>query len=63
MIRPSYQRQSTGAFSAVTYAQAADHLRVDSSADQAYIEALIAVASDYFETITGRVIASTTWTR
>jgi uncharacterized phiE125 gp8 family phage protein len=39
----------------ISYAQAADHLRVDSEDDIAYIEALIPVAREYVQEVTGRV--------
>lgn len=58
-MRPSYTRTSAPATVALTYAQAAEHLRVDSAADQAYIEALIGVATEYVEGITGRVTVPT----
>jgi uncharacterized phiE125 gp8 family phage protein len=38
----------------ITLAQASAHLRVDSDDDQAYISELIAVAREYFDSMTGR---------
>lgn len=62
MIRSFYTRATAPANTAITYAQAADHLRVDSSADQAYIEALIGVATEYVEGVTGQCAARATYT-
>lgn len=51
----NYQTTSQPASEPVTYAQAADHLLVDSDDDETYITALISVARRYLENATGRV--------
>lgn len=45
----------------ITTADAKDHLRVTTSDDDAYIDALISVARNYVETITGRSMLEQTW--
>jgi uncharacterized phiE125 gp8 family phage protein len=54
-MRPHYTVVSRPIPEAIDYLAAADHLRVDSAADMAYIESLIAVACDYVGEVTGRV--------
>jgi uncharacterized phiE125 gp8 family phage protein len=46
----------------VSYTEAAEHLRVDSSDDRDYIEELISAATQYIEGVTGRATTSTTYT-
>ena len=45
----------------ISLAQASDHLRVDSTDDQSYISDLISVAREYFDSVTGRASAETTY--
>jgi uncharacterized phiE125 gp8 family phage protein len=59
-MRPHYSVISRPIPEAIDYAQAADHLRVDSSADITYIEGLIQVACDYVGDVTGRIGTQTT---
>lgn len=60
-MRPHYVQTVTPASEPITYDQACQHLRVDSSDDQAYIEALIPVARQHVEDLTGRCFISSTW--
>jgi len=59
-MRPNYSVISRPIPEAIDYAQAADHLRVDSAADISYIEGLIQVACDYVGDVTGRIGTQTT---
>lgn len=60
-MRPHYSIVTQPASEPITYAQAADHLRVDSSADVDYITDLIPVAREYVDSVTGRASAQTTF--
>lgn len=60
-MRPQYTLTTPPAVEPVTYDEAAAHLRVDSADDQAYISALISVAREYVDSVTGRVSAVTGW--
>jgi uncharacterized phiE125 gp8 family phage protein len=59
-MRPYYSIVTQPENEPLSYAQASDHLRVDSGDDMAYIEALIPVAREYVEVVTGRVGATST---
>jgi uncharacterized phiE125 gp8 family phage protein len=59
-MRPYYSIVTQPENEPLSYAQAADHLRVDSGDDMAYIEALIPVAREYVESVTGRVGTTST---
>lgn len=52
-MRPQYKTLLRLCDDAVTYKDAADQLRVDSSDDMAYIKSLIEVATEYVEDTTG----------
>lgn len=60
-MRPHYSIVTRATMQPVSYQEAADQLRVDSTADMAYIDGLIAVAVEYVESVTGRVGARSTW--
>ena len=60
-MRPQYSITTQPASEPITYAQAADHLRVDSTADVQYITDLIPVAREYVDSITGRASGQTTF--
>jgi uncharacterized phiE125 gp8 family phage protein len=60
-MRPHYYIAIQPALEAVTYKEAADQLRVDSADDTVYIEALIGVAVEYVQDVTGRVGSKATW--
>jgi len=60
-MRPQYSITSQPISEPITYAQAAEHLRVDSTADVCYLTELIPVAREYVDGITGRVSAATTY--
>lgn len=60
-MRPQYTIVTDVATEPVSYADAAAHLRVDSTDDQTYIEALVAVSREYVDQLTGRVSAAMTW--
>jgi hypothetical protein len=60
-MRPQYSIVTQPASEPITYAQAADHLRVDSTADVQYITDLIPVAREYVDSITGRASSQTTF--
>lgn len=60
-MRPHYSITSQPASEPVTYADLASHLRVDSTDDQAYVTALISVAREYIDRITGRASISTAY--
>lgn len=60
-MRPQYVQITQPDSEPITYDQASEHLRVDSTDDQAYIEALIPVAREYVEAITGRVTIQSGW--
>jgi uncharacterized phiE125 gp8 family phage protein len=53
-MRPQYSTLTTPAAEPLTMSQAAAHLRVDSTDDTAYIGDLVAVAREYFDSMTGR---------
>jgi uncharacterized phiE125 gp8 family phage protein len=53
-MRPQYTPLTTPAAEPLTATQAADHLRVDSTDDIAYVGDLVAVAREYFDGMTGR---------
>ncbi len=59
MIRPHYSVTQFSDADIVSYDEAAEHLRVDSLADQDYIAGLISVAIEYCISITGRAIGLT----
>jgi uncharacterized phiE125 gp8 family phage protein len=59
-MRPYYSITTQPESEPLSYAQASDHLRVDSEDDIAYIEALCGVAREFVEGVTGRI--STTQT-
>lgn len=60
-MRPQYSITTRDTACPIPYAYAADHLRVDSSADMEYIEGLIAVAGEYVSSVTGRSAGRHTW--
>jgi uncharacterized phiE125 gp8 family phage protein len=60
-MRPYYSIVTPANNFPVSYQEAADQLRVDSMADMDYIDALIAVACEYVESVTGRVGSRSTW--
>jgi uncharacterized phiE125 gp8 family phage protein len=53
-MRPQYSPLTSPAAEPLTTSQAADHLRVDSTDDLAYIGSLVSVAREYFDSMTGR---------
>lgn len=60
-FRPSYKIINASSASPVSYQEAADHLRVDSDADEIYITELVSAAREYVEGITGRSTVSATY--
>lgn len=54
-IRPQYSVSNPPAMEPITRDEAAMHCRIDSPEDLAYLEALISVAREYVESLTGRV--------
>jgi len=60
-MRPQYSITEQPTSEPITLIQASDHLRVDSTEDQAYISALISVAREYFDAITSRSSAIATY--
>ena len=60
-MRPQYSIVTQPASEPITYEQAADHLRVDSTADVQYITDLIPVAREYVDSITARASGQTTF--
>lgn len=60
-MRPQYSITTAPTSEPITLAQASDHLRVDSTEDQSYISDLISVAREYFDAVTGRSSAVTTY--
>ena len=60
-MRPQYTITAQPVTEPITLDQAAEHLRVDSQADQSLIEALISTAREYADSVTGRVSGSSTW--
>ena len=60
-MRPQYSTTVEPHSEPITLAQASDHLRVDSTDDQSYISDLISVAREYFDSVTGRASAETTY--
>lgn len=61
MSRPHYSIVTAPTIEAITVAQASDHVRVDSAADQEYIAALIPVGRQYVEDMTGKVCSRATF--
>jgi len=59
-MRPFYSTTVQPECEPLSYAQASDHLRADSEDDMAYIDALVSVAREYVEGVTGRVSATQT---
>lgn len=60
-MRPQYSIVTRSEMEPVSYKEAADQLRVDSTDDMEYIDALIPVAREYVENVTGRVGNRSTW--
>lgn len=60
-MRPQYSISIAPISEPITLKQASDHLRVDSTDDQVYINDLIPVAREYFDAITGRSSALATY--
>jgi len=60
-MRPQYSISIAPTSEPITLAQASDHLRVDSTEDQSYINDLIPVAREYFDAVTGRSSALATY--
>lgn len=60
-MRPHYSITTQPAFEPISYDQAASHLRVDSTDDMADIDALISVAREYVDSVTGRVSGVTSF--
>ena len=60
-MRPQYSITVAPTSEPITLSQASDHLRVDSTDDQSYISDLISVAREYFDGVTGRSSAPTTY--
>ncbi len=60
-MRPQYSTTVAPHSEPITLSQASDHLRVDSTDDQSYISDLISVAREYFDSVTGRASAETTY--
>ena len=60
-MRPAYTLTAAPATEPITYDQAAEHLRVDSADDIAYITALIPAAREYIDSVTGRVSVLSSW--
>jgi len=60
-MRPEYSIVTAPTSEPITLLQASDHLRVDSTEDQSYIKDLISVAREYFDAVTGRSSAITTY--
>jgi uncharacterized phiE125 gp8 family phage protein len=54
-MRPQYQIIRQPEIEPITYAELASHLRVDSSDDEDYVTALISVAREFVDKVTGRV--------
>jgi uncharacterized phiE125 gp8 family phage protein len=60
-MRPHYILVSAPGVEPVSLDQLCDHLRVDSDDDEAYLAALLPVAREVVETLTGRVCTRSTW--
>lgn len=60
-MRPHYSIVTGPASEPLTFAQASEHVRIDSTDDQTYVEALIPVAREYVDQVTGRVSITSTW--
>lgn len=60
-MRPQYTLLTPPVTEPVSYEQAADHLRVDSSSDMALVDALISVGRETADSLTGRVSGLSTW--
>jgi uncharacterized phiE125 gp8 family phage protein len=60
-MRPHYQLVTAPIDEPVSYDEASQHLRVDSTDDKDYILGLIGVAREYADSITGRSSALSTW--
>lgn len=58
-IRPHYSVLVEPSEEPITYAEAAEHLRVDSTDDEDYITGLISVAREFMEGVTGRACVET----
>jgi uncharacterized phiE125 gp8 family phage protein len=61
-MRPQYSVTTPPVVEPVTYEEAAEHVRVDSTDDQGYLTGLISVGREYAEDVTGRVSEPTTFT-
>lgn len=59
-MRPSFSTVTTFGTEPITLDQALEHVRVDSQDDLDYISALIPVAREYVEEVTGRVMKART---
>lgn len=60
-FRPTYKIVTTSNFEPVSYDEAAEHLRVDTNDDRAYINELLKAAREYVEGITGVATVSATY--
>ena len=60
-MRPHYSIVTPSNTEPITLDQATAHLRVDSADDLEYIAALIPVAREYVEDVTGQVMGRSTW--
>lgn len=60
-MRPHYSLVTAGQVEPLTIEQATEHVRIDSNDDLAYLQALIAVAREYVESVTGIVGLKSTW--
>jgi uncharacterized phiE125 gp8 family phage protein len=58
-MRPHYTITKQPAEEPITYAELASHLRVDSDADTDYVTALISVAREWVDKVTGRAAIET----
>lgn len=60
-MRPQYSIVTESNTEPITLDQATDHLRIDSNDDLEYVAALIPVAREYIEGVTGQVFGQSTW--
>ena len=60
-MRPQYSIVTGVSTEPVAYADAAAHLRVDSTDDTDYINGLVSVAREYVDSLTNRMSAAVTW--
>lgn len=60
-MRPQYSISAQPNSEPIALNQASEHLRVDSTEDQTYIRDLISVAREYFDALTGRSSATTSY--